>query len=489
MTTLDQRSTIEVPADELFNWHLRPGAFERLVPPWDLTRVAHRSGRLEDNTMTVDLSVPLAGPLRGTWKIRHDSFEPGHKFRDVMTKGPFATWEHTHMVTAIAGSGTGADEAAELHDSIVYEMPLGQVGRVFGAPLVTKRLESTFAYRHAMTAADLAAHARARAQMPDELRGREGGLRIAVTGATGLIGSALWAYLSTAGHEVIPIVRAGSHRGPWSMYELPADLDPIVWNPGSVEGAFDAANAARLEGLDAVVHLAGEPLLGRWTDAKRARVLASRKVGTAALATALANLARPPRVLVSASAIGAYGDRGEEELDEGAGYGTGFLSEVATAWEAAAEPARAAGIRVVHARTGIVLTPAGGALQPLSRATKLGAGGPLGSGKQWWSWITLDDELAALEWCIVCDELSGAVNLVAPEALRMRQVAKALGKVLRRPSIAPAPALVLRALMGRDVADEMLLASQHVVPAALMRTGFVWRDTDLERALRRVLGR
>ena len=486
MPTLDYRSTIHVPADELFAWHLRPGAFERLVPPWDATRVARRSGRLEDNTMTVDLSVPLAPGVRGTWKVRHDSFAAGHRFRDVMTKGPFRTWEHTHLVSL----ALGGDGSSELHDSIKFALPAGALGAAVGGPIVRGRLDDTFAYRHAVTASDLEAHARARAVLPTELQGRA--LRIAVTGATGLIGSALWAYLTTAGHDVVPIVRRGSgsaSAGPWSTYELGDDVAPIEWDPTRVNDAFDAAALARLEGLDAIVHLAGEPLLGRWTDDKRARVLDSRRAGTAAIAAAIAGLAKPPRVLVSASAIGAYGDRGEEELSDDAAYGHGFLSDVARAWEAAAAPANAAGVRVVFARTGLVLTPAGGALAPLRRATGFGAGGPLGSGKQWWSWISLDDELSALEWLICCDELRGPVNLVGREPARMKFVARALGKVLRRPAVAPAPAPVLRAVLGRDVADEMLLASQKVVPNALEQSGFVWRDVELEPTLRRLLGK
>jgi uncharacterized protein (TIGR01777 family) len=297
-------------------------------------------------------------------------------------------------------------------------------------------------------------------------------VRVLISGATGMIGAALADRLTAAGHEVIALTRRASRSS------------DIPWDPSA--GRIDAG---RLEGFDAVVHLAGESLAsGRWTPARKREFRSSRVGGTDLIARTLAERARKPGVLVSVSAIGIYGDRGDETLDESSPPGNDFLSELAVAWEAAATPAEAAGIRVVHPRIGLALSPDGGALAALLPTARLGLGGPLGSGRQWWSWVTLDDVVSALATAIDDDRMRGPVNVVAPEPVRQREFARTLGRVLGRPAFVPAPGFALRILLG-EMADTMLLAGQRVKAAALEAAGFRFRDPGLEPALRRLLGR
>lgn len=292
-------------------------------------------------------------------------------------------------------------------------------------------------------------------------------MTVVVTGAGGLLGTALAPALAAAGHEVRRL-RQGAGPGTWD----------------ALTGRLDAQ---MLVGADAVVHLAAESIAGRWSAARRRRIRESRVVGTQALATALSRLPTPPRVLVSASAVGWYGDRGETVLTEQAGPGRGFLAEVAEAWEAAAEPARQRGIRVVHPRLSMVLAR-GGALAAMLPAFRLGLGGPVGPGRQWWSWIGLDDAVGALLWLLDHDGLCGPVNVTAPDAVACAEFARTLGRVLGRPARVPLPAWAARLVLG-PMADELLLSSQRVAPERLLASGFRFTRPDLESALRHALGR
>jgi uncharacterized protein (TIGR01777 family) len=293
-------------------------------------------------------------------------------------------------------------------------------------------------------------------------------MRIAITGAGGFIGRPLVSRLAASGHDVRRLVRRAA-----------AARDEIAWDP--VAGTIDLAALADVQ---AVVHLGGESIAeGRWTAKRRARIRDSRVGPTRLLAESLAKLEPRPGVFVTASAVGIYGDRGEEWLDESSSPGTGFLAEVAREWEAAAEPAARAGIRVVHSRTGLVLAPQGGALAAMLPIFRLGLGGPLGGGRQWWSWITLEDAVGALVHAIQHDDVRGACNLVAPSPARCADFARALGRSLRRPAVLPAPAFALRLALGTGQADELLLASARVRPAVLERTGYEFVVRDLDRAL------
>lgn len=294
-----------------------------------------------------------------------------------------------------------------------------------------------------------------------------GCMRILVTGASGLVGSALCPSLEAAGHTVIRLSRSG----------------PVSWDP-----AARRIDPAALEGVEAVVHLAGESVAGRWSAAKKERIRSSRVEGTTFLAEALASLPAPPKVLASASAIGFYGSRGDEQLTEASGPGTGFLADVAQEWEASTRAASEAGIRVVHVRTGIVLSRQGGALAAMLPAFRAGAAGPIGGGRQWWSWVGLPDLVAIYERALADEKLRGPLNAVAPEPATNAAFTKALGRVLRRPAFLPLPGAAVKLLMG-EMGEEMLLASTRVLPRALADAGFAFRHGALDAALRAELGR
>ncbi len=302
-------------------------------------------------------------------------------------------------------------------------------------------------------------------------------MRIAVTGSTGLIGRALVERLESSGHEVVRVVRPGRSEG------LVPSMS-VAWNP-----AVSRIDAEGLEGLDAVVHLAGEPIAARrWSPEQKERIGQSRVQGTALLAQTLARLDAPPAVLVSASAIGYYGDRGDELLDESSSGGGDFLAGVCRDWEAAADPARAAGIRVAHPRTGVVLSRSGGALAEMLPFFRLGIGGRIGDGSQWMSWISLHDEVEALLWLLEAD-VEGPVNLTAPEPVTNRELTAALGRALRRPAVLPTPKPALWAKLGRELTEALLYSSARVVPAVLQRRGFQFTHTNITTALTAVLAR
>ncbi len=456
MATFRLRSRMPVTADELFAWHARPGAFERLAPPWDDVEVIQKPDSIEDGARAV-LRVPI-GPFRVRWVAEHREYRPGVGFDDIQAEGPFAAWHHRHRMHP------AEDGASELEDHVEYRLPLGFLGRWLGGRGARRQLDRMFAYRHAVTAGDLGVHGE-----------RPTPLRVAVTGSGGFLGGTLAPFLATAGHTVRPVRRASSTT---------PDTGNVLWDP-----ATGAVTSGALEGVDAVVHLAGENIAsGRWDEAKKRRIYTSRVEATRLLASTLAGLKEPPRVLVCASAVGWYGDRGDEALTEDSTSGRGFLADVCRAWEQATQPARDAGIRVVNLRLGTILDPRGGALDKLLTPFRLGAGGRLGSGRQWMSWVAMDDVLGAIHHAITNENLAGPVNYVAPAPVRNAEFARTLGRVLHRPAFLPAPAFALRALVG-EAADPLLFWSTRVLPARLESVGYRFRHATLEGALRHMLGR
>jgi uncharacterized protein len=303
---------------------------------------------------------------------------------------------------------------------------------------------------------------------------RSSGLHLVVSGASGLIGSALVPRLTAEGHRVRRLVRRA------------AGQNEIAWDP-----ARGKLEAEHLVGVDGVIHLAGENVGARWTRARKARIRESRVRGTQLLSETLAGLERPPRVLVSASATGIYGNRGNDLLTESTPPGDAdrdFLVAVCLDWEAAAEPARAARIRVVHPRFGIVLSPQGGALQRLLPPFRLGLGGHLADGSQWMSWITIDDVVSVISHVLLAEQLHGPVNATAPQPVTNRDFTHILGRVLRRPTPFRVPAAALRLVLG-EMADSTLLASARVQPGYLLQSGYQFEYPELEAALRHVLGK
>jgi uncharacterized protein (TIGR01777 family) len=302
-------------------------------------------------------------------------------------------------------------------------------------------------------------------------------MRVLVSGSTGFLGTALLPALTAAGHHVVRLVRPGT-RGASA-----AAVDERPWDPA--RGVLDPAH---LEGLDAVVHLAGENVAaGWWTVAQKQRIRASRVDSTALLAETLARIERPPAVFVAASAIGYYGDRGPEVLTETSAPGAGFLAEVCRAWEAAAAPAARRGIRVVHPRFGIILGPDGGPLARMLGPFRLGLGGRLGSGEQWMSWVAREDAVGAILHALATAPVAGPVNVVAPAPVTNREFTAALARAVRRPSWMPVPAAALRLLLG-EMAREMLLVSQRVRPETLLASGYAFRRPTLDVALAAALG-
>lgn len=454
-------SKLTAPPEEVWSWHARRGAVGRLLPPWEpIELVRAEAGLAEGARVTVRMGWDPCGV---TWVSEHLAPDPPHAFADCQVEGPFARWRHRHLFSSLEGGG------CEVEDRIEYELPFEPVAGLVAGRQLREQIERGLAYRHRVLSRDLERHRRA--DLPS-------GLRVAISGMSGMIGTELARVLSTGGHTPLALKRAAS--------DLPeAAGGSISWDIGA-----RSIDRSALEGLDAVVHLAGEPIAGdRWTPARRQRILDSRVEGTRLLAESLAGLERPPRVLVCASAIGLYGDRGDARLEETAAPGDGFLPEVVGAWERAADPARHAGIRVVHLRLGIVLWPDGGALERLLLPMRTGFGGRLGDGRQIWSWVSLDDVIGAALHAIGHEEVEGPVNVTAPNQVPNAEFTAVLARVLKRPAILPVPAAALRTLLGPEMAEELLLASARVVPAELEQTGYTFTDPLLEPALRHLLGR
>lgn len=453
----EARSRMPVPAEQLFAWHARPGAFERLTPPWEHVQVLRRVGSELEEGMRVELRMRM-GPLPVRWVAEHTRLIPGSLFQDTQLSGPFARWVHTHRMWP------EPPDSSVLEDEVEYALPLGSLGRLAGGRMVLHKLERMFSWRHSITREDLRRHL---------AYAHHGPLTVAMSGTSGMVGRALAAFLSTGGHTVRRLVRG-----------RPTAPGDIAWDPERGQVDLEA-----LEGVDAVVHLAGAPIAeGRWTERRKALIRSSRVEGTRALCAALARLRRRPRVLVSTSAIGVYGDRGDELLTESSRPGDDFLARVCREWESSTAEADEAGIRVVRLRLGVVLSPAGGALARMLPAFLAGAGGPIGSGQQWLSWISLEDVLGLVLHALFTPSLAGPLNATAPGAVRQGDFARALGRVLHRPAFMPLPAPAVRALFG-ELGEATLLSGARVLPEAAELHGFSFVHPSLEQALRVLLGR
>ncbi|MBT8487983.1 MAG: TIGR01777 family oxidoreductase [Gemmatimonadetes bacterium] len=442
---------------EVFDWHERPGAFERLTPPWGEVEVLQRAGGIKDGG-TVSLKLHR-GPTSFRWDLRHRDYEYGRQFRDEQVSGPMKSWVHTHLFLPRPGGGT------IVKDEIELEAPLGPAGEAIAPSFIKRELERLFKFRYQRLFTDLARHG----DFADQKR-----LSVAITGASGLVGSNLTHFLTTGGHEVIPLVRDSRQ----------ADDDSVFWNPTG--GVIDEKGLLH---VDAVVHLAGEPIAsGRWTEEKRRAIKQSRILGTELLASTLATMRDGPKVFVSSSAVGFYGDRGSEMLTESASSGRGFLAEVCRAWEGATKPAERAGIRVVKLRSGVVLSQKGGALGQMLLPFKLGVGGRLGSGKQYMSWIDLDDLIGLIHHSLFDESLRGPVNATAPGPVTNSTFTSALGRTLGRPTVIPVPGFAVKALFG-DLGKEALLWGQRVIPQKVQDAGFAFFYDSVEDSLRFQLGR
>jgi uncharacterized protein (TIGR01777 family) len=440
---------IDAPIYEVFDWHTRPGAFTRLAPPWQPVRVIAEADSLKSGR--AELGLP--GGLRWVADHQPDSYDPPRRFVDTIGTDGLASlpvrlavrWRHTHDFDELSG------ERTRLTDRVATPVPAAALRAMFG-------------YRHRQLADDIAVHRRAAAHGLAPLT-------VAVTGSSGLVGSQLTAFLSTGGHRVIRLVRHAATKP-----------DERQWNP-------DDPDPGLLAGVDAVIHLAGASIAGRFTDEHRAAIRDSRIGPTRRLAELIAQSADGPKVLISASAVGFYGyDRGDETLTEDSERGDGFLADVVAEWEDATVPAQEAGARVVRVRTGIVQSPAGGTLRLLRPLFAAGLGGRVGNGRQWLSWIGIDDLVDVYHRGLWDTDLSGPVNAVAADPVRNVDYTRTLAHVLRRPALLPVPPFGPRLLLGEQGARELAFASQRVLPARLQQADHRFRRPDLEQTLRHLLG-
>ncbi len=456
MTTFTRQSLYPCSAAELYAWHGRAGALERLLPPWENATVLAKTGGIEAGGQV--LIRMRRGPLSFRFQARHLANIAGQMFQDVQEKGPFAHWSHRHYFEDLPGGG------CRLSDVVEYALPGHNLLPGWIKAAVTRRLERLFHYRETLLKEDILLHQRCRCQP----------LRILISGASGVLGRSLVPLLTTGGHLVFTLVR----RRP-----DPAKGE-IFWDP-----EHGVLNGNDLPELDGVIHLAGEYIgLARWHHEKKRRVIDSRVGGTGLLARTLAARTRPPAVFLSASAVGYYGDCGDNRVDETRPPGSGFISEVCRRWEQAVKPAEDAGIRTVSLRLGIGLTPRGGALKRILAASPCGCIRRFGTGRQQISWISDDDMTSAILHALTCPSLTGPVNVAAPHPVSNGEFMRTLTEITGRPLLWPLPARLLKIVYGQ-MASEILLSSCAVATGKLAASGFIFRHPTLDQALRRLLGR
>lgn len=456
--TFIKKSHINAPVEDVFRWHSRPGALERLSPPWDPVRIIERKGGINKGARVV-LGMK-AGPFPYKWTAEHTDYEENRLFRDRQVIGPFSSWVHTHNFEP------DGLEGSFFEDRIDYALPFYPFGNLIGGPSVKAKLARIFKYRHATTVQDIIIHlSRKDIRRP---------MKIIMTGASGLLGSVLIPFFTTGGHIVHTLVR----RVPIM------EKGEVFWDPET--GRIDPTV---FDGADAVIHLAGEHIgEGRWTDEKKRRIIESRTKGTLLIAGTISRLSSPPPVFICASAIGYYGNRGNKILTEDDPPGDDFISKVCSEWEKSAQVAVDAGIRVAFMRIGIALSPAGGALSRLLLPFRAGLGGKIASGSQYMSWIGIDDIIGAFFHVLTDNTIAGPVNVVTPNPVTNLEFTKTLGKILSRPAIFSVPAAAINIAFG-EMGREVLLSSTRVVPQKLSESGYIFRNPDLSGALSHLLGK
>lgn len=450
------RSKIQAPAQLVFDWHTREGAIHRLTPPWMGLRVSGSGGIREGQKVLMKIKIPFL-PFRRKWIAEHTDFKFGREFTDIQRKGPFSFWKHIHRITPDPDD----ESVCTMEDEVQYRLPLASLSHKMLKNWMDEQLRRSFAYRHRVLAHDMALI------QGYPLKRK----RILVSGTRGLLGSALVPFLQTAGHDVVRLVRHPSQRN-----------NEIYINPDS-----GFINEFQLEGVDAVIHLSGENIGRRWTSKRKKRILESRQVMTQQLAEALAGLKRKPDVLITASGTGIYRESFVKAHTEDGPPDATFLADVVKVWEQSAKPTRDAGIRVIHARFGIILSMRGGALKKMLPAFRVGFGGKIGRGNQYMSWIALDDAVAALYHLLYQNVVTGPINVVAPKAEPNRSFTRQLGKALARPAVFSIPEPVIRFLFG-EMGEETLLKSIHAKPQRLLNQSFSFQYPTLLKALRHLLG-
>lgn len=453
--TLIQKSTFSASAQSLYSYHAQAGALERLIPPWDKVTILKRHGGLGEGGRT-SLQLHI-GPFSTQFEAHHLKAIEGVMFEDIQHKGPFQYWHHNHHFEDTPKGGL-------LTDHVRYQLPFHKLLPPFIKNYISNNLDRTFKYRHKIIENDLKRHSQYSTKKP---------LTFLISGASGVLGKELIPFLTVGGHKVWTLVR----RKPRP------NSQEIFWDP--VEGTIDIEAIPR---IDTVIHLAGEYIgLGRWSDNKKREVIESRKRGTDLLATTIAGLKEPPSVFLSSSAIGYYGDCKTTLIDEAHHRGHGFMAEVCDTWEKATQPAIDAGIRTVQLRMGVALSARGGALQRLLQIAPIGFPKSLGNGKQFTSWISSGDMLAAMLHCICTESISGPINIAAPNPVTNEELLYTLARLKKKPIFPRVPPSYLTFFYG-EMAREIALSSCRVSAQKLINSGFVFEHNTLEEAIKSQLG-
>jgi len=455
-TIYEHKTQVKNGIEETFAWHERKGAFRRLMPPWELAEEVRADETLEEGSQRI-FKFPM-GPIKMHWVAQHTAYNPPFSFEDKMLKGPFKSWHHTHTFEQDELGNT------TINDKVKYKLPMGFMGNLVAGRSIRKRLKRMFAAREIRLQRDLKRHA----DFADKPR-----KKILVAGSSGLIGKQLVAFLDTGGHDVWKLVRR----------EIKKDEKEIRWQPD-----LNEINHEDLEGFDAIIHLGGVGIGDkRWSKKRMKLIEESRTNTTSLLSNAISKLTSKPESFIVASAMGWYGERGDEELEETSKKGNGFLSDLCSKWEEACQAAKDVGVRTINLRTGIVLDATGGALSKMLFPAKLGFGGPIGRGKQWFSWISMDDQVYSMHHLLMNENCEGKYNLGSPNPVRQKIFAKTLGKVLRRPAFIPTPPLAIWFLYGK-MGLSLTTESTKINPKRLLESGYLFEHEELESALRDSLG-
>ncbi len=453
----------KIPATnkDVFDYHAREGALERLIPPWSILTVKSQEGSIRDGAIST--FKVILGPIGFKWTAAHFGYLQDRQFQDKMVKGPFQSWIHTHSFMPYKIGH------CIMEDKIAYSPPFGKLGPMLFNNTIQNNLNQLFQYRHRILTNDINLW---------KLAGKSKGQRILITGSHGLIGSSLIPLLTAAGeHKITRLARHPSSRNYTHSHS-------IVWDPSE-----DKVNVKELEGFDVVVHLAGENIFGRWTDSKKQRIRESRINNTRLLCDSLIKLANPPSTLICASATGFYGNQGNKVLTEESKPGSGYLSDVCRKWEESTETARDAGIRVVNTRFGVVLTPNGGMLQKLLALSTFGIGLTLGDENQYISWVSIEDVIGSIFYSIINSSIRGPVNVVSPNPVTNQEFLKTLARIVKSRILLPISQKLARVMLG-ELADAILTSSALVIPNKLTSSaGYRFVNQDLEDALRLLLGR
>lgn len=456
MPIFQNRLEVDASLEDHWKWYDSEGAFRRIMPDWEGLEPI-QVGKIKDGEMTI-FPVQM-GPVKKKWVARHENVRELHGFDDTSLKGPFAKWDHSREFSEDNGKTVAID-------SVDYKLPMHFATGWTKGFTVIPRVKAMFAFRNRRVTMDLK-------RIPKKR------MKVLVSGSTGLIGKQLCAFYSCMGHEVHRLIRNST--------KLPPDANQervVKWNDQSGE-----IISGTLEGFDCIIHLAGAGIGDkRWSESRKDLIKTSRTVPTKNLTDLISKLEKKPEVFIQGSAIGYYGNRSDEILDEDSSIGEGYLPETCKEWEEASASLEEIGIRRVVIRTGIVMSCLGGALAKQLFPAKMGGLGPVGGGKQYQSWISLDDQIHAMHHLMLKEDCKGVYNLVAPNPTTQKDFAKTMGRIFIRPSFAPLPKFMVKILFG-EMGEKLLLESQRVQPKRLIESGYEFNHTHLEDALRHMTGK